>query len=163
GFYELATARPYNPASRQFDGPEYTLTAPDGTIYHLSTAGGVEEQILPGGGRLYFSANSITSSTGEVVQFVRNASGAVTTLLAAGLTDRFAFALQASEIRSTASGFVYLGVQVQADAGQAFQPDVPSIAGLTPLIQQTSSGSSFALFAVKRDGLRLLEVTGANS
>ena len=75
GFYDLETGRPYNPASGQFEGPEYTLTAPDGTVYHLSSSRGVEEQILPGGERLIYSDSGITSSTGDRVPFVRDAAG----------------------------------------------------------------------------------------
>ena len=45
GLYDLKTARPYHPASGLFPGPEYTLTAPDGTVYHLSSARGVVERV----------------------------------------------------------------------------------------------------------------------
>src|SRR5262249_43959397 len=68
--FDLRAARPYHPASGFFQGPEYTLTAPDGTVYHLSTAHGVEEQFTPDGTRLVFGDGGITSSTGESIQFV---------------------------------------------------------------------------------------------
>ena len=60
-FYDLRTAVPYNPASGQFTGPDYTLTGPDGTVYDLSLARGVVDETLPGGTRLYFSDSGITS------------------------------------------------------------------------------------------------------
>jgi YD repeat-containing protein len=247
GLYEAQTARPYNPASGQFDGPQYTLTAPDGTVYYLSAARGVEEEILPGGQRLYSSSSGITSSTGEAIRFIRNAAGRISTIeapdgtrvvyaydalgnlvsahntvsgqrshygyaaddphlltlataaaagsgaaitygttahvvpltadlggtsrflagsyggnLAAGATDSFAFLLTASEIHSTRTGTVLLGVRVQAGAGSSVQPAVPTISGLIPLVQRTGPGSAFALFAVSREGLELLRITGAS-
>jgi YD repeat-containing protein len=248
GFYDVKTARAYNPASGFFDGPEYTLTAADGTVYHLTTAGGVQDEILPGGAHLYFSDSGITSSTGEAVQFVHNAAGRVTTIIApdgtrlvysydaqgnlisahntatgkssrfgyaaddahllilstspngsagsainygpipqatplaadlggpgafdAGLyhgtltgggTDYLAFNLRPSEIQSTRTGNVLLGVQILAKSGSSFQPGVPAIAGLTPLVQRTSNGSSFALFAVSHEGLDRLQISGADA
>src|SRR5262249_47619988 len=80
GFYDVETARPYNPASGGFSGPDYTLTGPDGTIYHLSTANGVEDEIHPGGGTLHFSGSGITSSTGQPVPFLRAAARPVTSV-----------------------------------------------------------------------------------
>jgi RHS repeat-associated protein len=80
GLYDAQTAEPYNPASGQFDGPQYTLTAPDGTVYDLSAAGGTQEVILPGGQRLYYSGSGITSSTGEAIRFIRDAAGRITTV-----------------------------------------------------------------------------------
>src|SRR5439155_683480 len=74
-FYDLKTGRPYHPASGLFSGPEFTLTAPDGTVYQLRTAGGVEEQITPNGTRLLFSDSGIASSTGESILFVHDAAG----------------------------------------------------------------------------------------
>ena len=245
GFYDLQTARPYHPANSWFVGPEYTLTGPDGTVYLLSTARGVEQQLLPNGARLVFTDNGIISSTGERVQFVRDAAGRVTTLegpdgsrlvysydnrgnlttvrnagtgqssrfgyatddphlltlfttpdpqggytiqygatlrtfpvgidlgsadqfltnvvhgsLAAGATGRLAFSLRPSEMRSIPTGTVLMGVEVQADTGSALEPAVPVLPGFTPLLQRASGGSAFALFAVNRDGLNLLEVRG---
>jgi len=54
--------------------------------------------------------------------------------LTAGTTDSYAFNLAASELQSTTSGVVYLGVEVQSDVGGLFQPGVPSIDGLTPVV-----------------------------
>ena len=82
GFYDLQTARPYNPASGQFSGAEYTLTAPDGTIYHLNAADGVQEQILTNDTHLYWSDTGLVSSTGQIVRFVRDTAGRVTSMTA---------------------------------------------------------------------------------
>ncbi|MBM3506116.1 MAG: hypothetical protein FJX65_20000, partial [Alphaproteobacteria bacterium] len=248
GFYDLAAARPYNPASGRFDGPEYTLTAPDGTVYHLSAEDGVVEQRLTNGNRLYFTDNTLISSTGEAVQFVRDAQGRISTLigpdgtrieydydtrgnlisahnvfsnatrrygyaaddahllvistapapasgnairygatpqvtplvanlggpgqfagddyhgtLAAGVADDLAFALRASEIRSTLEDKVFVGVEVTARSGSSLQPAVPAIEGLAPLIERTAVGNAFALFAVSREGLNLLRIAGTDA
>jgi YVTN family beta-propeller protein/YD repeat-containing protein len=246
GYYDLLTAGPYNPASGRFNGPDYTLTAPDGTAYQISTARGVEKAILPGGESITFSDSGITSSTGAVIQLVHDKSGRVTQALApdgtrllyaydaqgnlatvtdaassratqygysgdgahlltlvvtpaggaqiaygaaplvtplqgnlgsainfvgrdspgtlgAGATDTYAFTVKPSELRSTNSGTVLIGVRVQAGAGSTLQPGVPSIDGLTPLVQHTGGGSAFALFRIARDGEELLRVTGATA
>src|SRR5262249_31907382 len=62
----------------------------------------------------------------------------------------------------TASGSVFLGVSIQATAGSSLQPEVPRIAGLTPLLTRTGTNSSFALFSVTSEGLKQLQVLGRN-
>ncbi len=248
GFYDAQTALPYNPASGQFTGPQYTLTGPDGTVYYVSATRGVTEEILHGGQTLYFSGGGISSSTGDAVRFIRDAAGRISTIeapdgtrivytydaagnlvsahnaatglssrygyamndphlltlatapvagsgaainysnpvqvvpltadlggtsqflagnyngnLAASSTNSFTFLLTASEVASPPSGTVYLGVEVDAAAGSTVQPAVPAVAGLTPLVQHSSSDSAFALFAVSRAGLELLQISGANA
>ncbi len=246
-YYDLKTGLAYNPAADLYAGPEYVLTAPDGTAYDLSTAQGVQEMIRPDGTRLYFSDSGITASTGESIQFVHDAQGRITSIiapdgtrviytydssgnlvsarnlvsgqssrygyqagpihllieavspangtsavvqyapsfqvlpltadlgssgeflasnqtgtLAAGGTDRYAFSFRPSELLSTASGEIYLGITVQATSGSALQPGVPLIVGLTPLVSHTSALGSFALYAIGEAGLELLDVSGAN-
>ena len=70
-FFDLETARPYNPANAGFDGFAYSLTAADGTTYHLDAQGTVQEQITPAGDRFFFSSSGITSASGEVISFIR--------------------------------------------------------------------------------------------
>src|SRR5262249_43382550 len=62
------------------EGADYTLTAPDGTVYHLSAARGVVEQITPAGVDLFFSDSGITSPTGDTVTFVHDAAGRLTAI-----------------------------------------------------------------------------------
>lgn len=77
-FYDLKTAQPYNPASGLFAGPEYTLTAPDGTAYDLSTALGVVQRRAPNGTRLVYTSNGVVNpQTRDVLEFVRDAMGRV--------------------------------------------------------------------------------------
>src|SRR5262249_35644706 len=80
--YDLRTAQPYNPASGAFGTREYTLTAPDGTLYYLSTLRGVEEEVLPGGTQLIFSDTGIVSSSGDAVSFVHDAQGRLSAMIA---------------------------------------------------------------------------------
>jgi hypothetical protein len=80
-FFDLRTARAYNPASGLFQGPEYTLTGPDGMSYQLSTKHGLEEEIRPGGVRLVYSDSGIVSSTGATVRFVRDGQGRIAAIV----------------------------------------------------------------------------------
>ncbi len=247
-FYDLRTGLPYNPASEDFTGPDYTLTGPDGTVYDLSTTRGVVEEVLPSGVALTYSSSGITASNGDTLTFVHDQQGRLTQViapngtrviysydangnlisvlnlatgqvdnygysqssphlldlmvstqpgtsavidytpdpvvvpltanlggaaqfltgtqsgtLAAGATDNYAFTLEPTELQSTNSGTIFLGVQVEADAGSTLQPALPKIAGLTPVATGTSAGSAFALFHVTETGLELLSISGADS
>ena len=66
---------------------QYTLTAPDGTVYDLSTQEGVQEEVLPGGATLTFSDSGIVSSTGQAITFVHDAAGRLTTVIAPDGTE----------------------------------------------------------------------------
>ncbi len=81
-FNDLVTGYAYNPASGHFTGAEYTLTAADGTVYHLSTNRGITDEIATNGTRLSFSDSGITSSTGETVRFVKDSQGRLTQITA---------------------------------------------------------------------------------
>ena len=79
--YDLKTGVPYNPASGDFAGPQYALTAPDGTVYYLSTDGGVQEEITPSGDVLIYSGSGITNlATGDALSFVRGPQGQITSI-----------------------------------------------------------------------------------
>ena len=83
--------------------------------------------------------------------------------LVAGTTDRYAFVLTPSELAGTASGTVFIGVQVQAAAGSSLQPGVPQIPGLAPSYSSSTPGSTFALFSLTQSGQELLDITGINA
>ncbi len=82
--------------------------------------------------------------------------------LAAGGTARYVFRLQEEEIASTATGRLLLRIEVAATDG-SFQPDAPRIPGLTPLSTQSVGGRAVALFSIDREGLYLVEVSGADA
>ena len=69
--------------------------------------------------------------------------------------------MRPSEILSTNSGDVYIGVIVEADTVSPFTPAIPSISGLTPVASNVNGSSAFGLFRVEREGLYLLNVTDA--
>ncbi|NJL77654.1 MAG: tandem-95 repeat protein, partial [Richelia sp. SM2_1_7] len=80
--YQLNTGVAYNPASGDFDGAEFTLTAVDGTKYLIDSKKGITEQIAANGISLVYSDSGITSSTGETVQFVNNEQGFLKQIIA---------------------------------------------------------------------------------
>ena len=66
--------------------------------------------------------------------------------------DRYIFSFRESEIRSTATDFVYLGIDVTG------VDSIPEIEGLTPVSTISGNSSSFALFAIEKEGLNLLSI-----
>ncbi len=237
-FYDLKTAQPYNPASGDFADPEYTLTAPNGTRYELSTARGVEAQVAPSGTRLLYTnavilnlttktavqlgadregrVASITAPDGRTIFYGYDTAGNLTSArdfsvgisrygydaadahlltipatirytpapvsspitgglgsavvfdggafsgnLIPGSRARFTFSIRDSELASTANrGTVLIGVRL--DTAGSFASALPSIVGLTPLVSRVEARSAYAVFAVNRAGLQLIELTGAN-
>jgi len=242
--YELKTGQPYNPttvgAQALHPVPSFTLTAPDGTIYHLDATGKVQAQIAANRVKLTYSDSGIISPSGELVSFIQDAEGRLSqisapdgriitykydaqgnlinarnlalaqsnyysyaadhrlTLVAAanqpgatisynipqpqvttltgnlgsafqfnptvtqgefktGEIQRYSFSVRQSEVNSTATGIVLLGVEVK---GNNIEPNLPVIQSLTPLSSQLNSNSAFSLFAVDQEGLNLLEVQG---
>ena len=242
--YELKTGQPYNPttvgAQALHPVPSFTLTAPDGTIYHLDATGKVQAQIAANRVKLTYSDSGIISPSGELVSFIQDAEGRLSqisapdgriitykydaqgnlinarnlalaqsnyysyaadhrlTLVAAanqpgatisynipqpqvttltgnlgsafqfnptvtqgefktGEIQRYSFSVRQSEVNSTATGIVLLGVEVK---GNNIEPNLPVIQRLTPLSSQLNSNSAFSLFAVDQEGLNLLEVQG---
>lgn len=242
--YELKTGQPYNPttvrAQALHPSPSFTLTAPDGTIYHLDAIGKVQAQITPNGVKLTYSDSGIISPSGESVGFIEDAEGRLSqisapdgriitykydaqgnlvnvrnlalaqsnyysysednrlTLVAAanqpgatityntpqpqvitltgnlgsafqfnptvtqgqfktGEIQRYSFSVRQSEVNSTATGIVLLGVEVK---GNNIDPNLPLIQGLTPLSSQLNSNIAFSLFAVDQESLNLLEIQG---
>ncbi|MDM9385690.1 PKD domain-containing protein [Chlorogloeopsis sp. ULAP01] len=71
--------------------------------------------------------------------------------LAAGERSRYTFSIRDSELRSTVTGTVLLAVEVQGA--------LPILQGLTPVATHSDANGSYALFAVNRAGLNLIEVT----
>ncbi|PSF26238.1 hypothetical protein C7H19_25145, partial [Aphanothece hegewaldii CCALA 016] len=79
-FYDLVTAKPYHPSSP--NEKAFTLTAPDGTLYHLNASGKVIEQVVSNGDRLFYSDSGITASSGETIRFIKDAMGRLTFITA---------------------------------------------------------------------------------
>jgi hypothetical protein len=86
------------------------------------------------------------------------AQRSVTGSLAAGASERHAFSIRTSEIKSTAASEVLVRVAVRATSGN-LQPAVPQIPGLTPRSSFSGLGRADALFAISREGLYPLVVS----
>ncbi|MDC0935965.1 S8 family serine peptidase [Pirellulales bacterium] len=83
--------------------------------------------------------------------------------LAAGAVDRYAFSVRRSELESVTGDFLLVGVEVRATGASTLEPAVPELSGLVPLATKVDAGSAYAMFAVETDGLKLLEIAGANA
>ena len=84
-----------------------------------------------------------------------------TSTLTAGATDQLVFSVRPSEIISTNSTDVYVGVIIEAN-GSSVLPGLPTIDGLTALVSNVTGNKSFGLFRIEKEGLQLLKITGAN-
>ena len=84
-----------------------------------------------------------------------------TSTLTAGATDQLVFSVRPSEIISTNSTDVYVGVIIEANGSSVF-PGLPTIDGLTALVSNVTGNKSFGLFRIEKEGLQLLKITGAN-
>ncbi|MBD2200392.1 MULTISPECIES: CARDB domain-containing protein [Calothrix] len=126
-----------------------TLNAPaPGQPGAAITYNAQQPQILP-----------IIADLGSANKFITTAT---TGNLTAGETQRYTFSVRASELRATETNVVLLGVKLQANTGSVLQPQLPVINGLTPLATQITANSAFALYALNREGLHLLEINGKN-
>src|SRR5206468_3148106 len=60
---------------------DYTLTTTDGTAYHYNQFSGLQTSIDTNGNTLTFSSTGIVSSSGQSIQFVRDAQGRITSII----------------------------------------------------------------------------------
>ncbi|HND23400.1 MAG TPA: putative Ig domain-containing protein, partial [Rhodocyclaceae bacterium] len=79
--------------------------------------------------------------------------------LIAGEVDHYAFTLRPSELASTASGSVYLGIVVEGHNGLA--PVLPVMPGLTAIASSVVGNRAFALFKLDAAGLAQIDVAGS--
>ena len=74
-FFDLLTGDAYNPADPALIDAQFTITAPDGTIYKVHAANGITEQQFTDGKKFILSDSGITAvGTGESIQFVWNSA-----------------------------------------------------------------------------------------
>jgi large repetitive protein len=123
-----------------------------------SALGQVGESVVYGAG--VPQVRSIQSDLGGAYQLTTG--DAVLGSLGAGQSQRYTFSLRDSEIQSTATDFVLIGVDVSAVSGSGLLPGLPGIAGLTPLVSRVSGTDAYGLFAIEKSGLNLLEISGAS-
>ncbi len=243
-FYDLKTSRPYHPSGDRYRANNFTLTAPNATIYGINAAGKAVSQVKPSGTKLILSDSAVIAPNGDRIDIVRGEGGRIAsitstqgqvvysydaignlvsavnsatfasvrygyettatnrlTLIAssqaggesiaygptvvsqpigsdlgsafryvgvatagthvAGQTERYAFTIRDSELASTASHTVLLGIEIRATGG-GLTTALPMIDGLTPVASQVSAETAYALFAIDTAGLKLLSVRGTD-
>ena len=156
------------------------VTAPNGTsvIYNYDKAGNLigvrafRETPLPGDSVRYSygdqGLNLIAGDTGEAVAYfdtpvvklitknLGTASSFTGSTTAGTGENLYSFGFRDSEILSTNTGSILLGVDFSGT------DELPTVEGLTPVSTQTSTGTSFALYTIDREGLNLLSVNGGD-
>ncbi len=111
-YFDAVSGLPYNPLAGNYEGFDYSLTAPDGTRYRIDATQGIKQIEQPGGARLFVSDNGITADSGATLQFVRDAAGRITRVVAPDGTSLVyqydpAGLLSALRNLSTGEGFRY--------------------------------------------------------
>ncbi|MCC3532028.1 MAG: Ig-like domain-containing protein, partial [Microcoleus sp. PH2017_22_RUC_O_B] len=81
----------------------------------------------------------------------------------AGSPNQYTFSITNSELNSTASDTVLVGISVESKDGSQLLPELPEVGGLTPILTSSDTNSTYSLFAIKRSGLNLLNLSGASS
>jgi hypothetical protein len=81
----------------------------------------------------------------------------------AGKANQYTFSIASSELNSTDSDTVVVGISVESKDGSQGLPQLPEVGGLTPILTSSDTNSTYSLFSVKRSGLNLLNLSGASS
>ncbi|TAG21642.1 MAG: hypothetical protein EAZ39_04320 [Oscillatoriales cyanobacterium] len=80
----------------------------------------------------------------------------------AGSANQYTFSIANSELNSTDSDTVLVGISVESKDNQKL-PELPEIDKLTPISISTNTNSNYSLFAIKKSGLNLLNLNSASS
>ncbi|BAZ46381.1 DNA/RNA non-specific endonuclease [Chondrocystis sp. NIES-4102] len=156
------------------DGRLTTITAPNGesVIYTYDELGNlVGARNLALGESVRYSygdhgLNLIAGDTGEAIEYfdtpvikpITTDLGTASSFTGKTVTGNgdnlYSFGIRESEIKSTNTGFVLLSIDLSGTN------ELPTIEGLTPLGTETTADSSFAMYAIDKEGLNLLSVTG---
>jgi len=102
--------------------------------------------------------HALTADLGSALNYL---AAPVAGSLTAGAVDRYGFTPRASELAATAGGALWLGVMLEGEGG--LTPDLPRIAGLTPLSSNIIGNRAFALYRIDQALLHLLEVSGSGA
>jgi YD repeat-containing protein len=81
-FFDLATARPYNPLSPFFKGQDFVLTGPDGTQYGIDASLGIISITTPSGGVVHVGDSGIVGADGTTIQFFSDSAGRIDRMVA---------------------------------------------------------------------------------
>ncbi len=80
----------------------------------------------------------------------------------AGKANQYTFGIANSELNSTDSDTVLVGVSVASKDNQG-PPELPEVDKLTPILTSTNTNSNYSLFSINRSGLNLLNFNSALS
>lgn len=81
----------------------------------------------------------------------------------AGKANQYTFGIASSELNSTDSDTVLVGISVESKDGSQGLPQLPEVGGLTPILTSSDTNSTYSLFSINRSGLNLLNLNGASS
>ena len=81
----------------------------------------------------------------------------------AGSPNQYTFSIASSELNSTDSDTVLVGISVESKDGSQGLPELPEVDGLTPILTSSNTNSTYSLFSINRSGLNLLNLNGASS
>ncbi|MEG4288374.1 Ig-like domain-containing protein [Microcoleus sp. C2C3] len=81
----------------------------------------------------------------------------------AGKANQYTFSIASSELNSTDSDTVVVGISVESKDGSQGLPQLPEVDGLTPILTSSDTNSTYSLFSINRSGLNLLNLNGASS
>jgi hypothetical protein len=81
----------------------------------------------------------------------------------AGKANQYTFSIASSELNSTDSDTVVVGISVESKDGSQGLPELPEVGGLTPILTSSDTNSTYSLFSVKSSGLNPLNLKGASS
>jgi len=77
--------------------------------------------------------------------------------------NQYTFSIASSELNSTDSDTVLVGISVESKDGSQGLPQLPEVGGLTPILTSSDTNSTYSLFSINRSGLNLLNLNGASS
>jgi len=80
----------------------------------------------------------------------------------AGSPNQYTFNITNSELNSTDSDTVIVGVSVESKDNQGL-PELPEVDKLTPILTSTNTNSNYSLFSINRSGLNLLNLNSSTN
>ena len=77
--------------------------------------------------------------------------------------NQYTFSIASSELNSTDSDTVLVGISVESKDGSQGLPELPEVGGLTPILTSSDTNSTYSLFSINRSGLNPLNLKGTSS
>ena len=128
----------------------------------VATSSGEQDangETLGGRWHAYPSGEALTGNLGSAAEFT---GAEVIDEIQSGQTNRYAFAIDDLQLRSTGQQVVWVRATVERYRS-TFLADTPTIAGLEPIARSVDGDQTVALFAIERPDQYLLEIRGADA